>query len=127
MSGIHREFAEHSLETYPGARPVKQTTRRLSEPKRLAVGAEIDRLLKANFIREIKISTWLANPVLVPKKNTNILCMCIDYTSLNKDFPKDNFPITSDRSNHRLDSQMPAPLFPRRLLGLSADPDEEGG
>ena len=83
MPGIPREFAEHSLETYPGVKPVKQTTRRLSEPKRLAVGAEIDRPLKANFIREIKISTWLANPVLVPKKNTDILRMCIDYTSLN--------------------------------------------
>ena len=71
----------------------RQTTRRLYEPKRLAVGAEIDRLLKVNFIREIKISTWLANTVLVPKKNTDILRMCIDYTSPNKHFPKDNFPL----------------------------------
>ena len=30
MPGIPREFAEHSLETYPGAKPIKQTTRRLS-------------------------------------------------------------------------------------------------
>ena len=93
MPGIPREFAEHSLHINPGSKPIKQTTRRLSEPKRLAVGAEIDRLLKANFIREIKISTWLANPVLVPKKNTNILRMCIDFTTLNKHCPKDNFPL----------------------------------
>lgn len=93
MPGIPREFAEHSLEIYKDAKPIKQTTCRLSEPKRLAVGEEIDRLLKANFIREIKISTWLANPVLVPKKNTDILRMCIDYTSVNKHCPKDNFPL----------------------------------
>ena len=89
MPGIPREFAEHSLETYPGAKPIKQMTRHLSEPKRLAIGAEIDRLLKENFIREIKISTWLANSVLVPKKNTDILRMCIDYMSLNKHCPKE--------------------------------------
>ena len=93
MPGIPREFAEHSLHINPGSKPIKKTTRRLSEPKRLAVGAEIDRLLKANFIREIKISTWLANPVLVPKKNTDILRMCIDFTTLNKHCPKDNFPL----------------------------------
>ena len=81
MPGIPREFTEHSLEVYPSAKPIKQTNRRLSEPKRLAIGAEIDRLLKANFIREIKISTWLANPVLVPKKNTDIHRMCVDYTT----------------------------------------------
>ena len=31
--------------------------------------------------------------MLVPKKNTNILCMCVDFTSLNKCFPKDHFPL----------------------------------
>ena len=93
MPGIPREFAEHSLEVFKDAKPIKQTTRRLSEPKRLAVGEEIDRLLKAKFIRQIKISTWLANPVLVPKKNTDILRMCVDYMSLNKHWPKDNFPL----------------------------------
>ena len=50
-------------------------------------------MLAANFILEIKIATWLANPVLVSKKNTYKLRMCIDYTSLNKSCPKDWFPL----------------------------------
>ena len=33
------------------------------------------------------------NPVLVPKKNTKVLRMCIDFTSLNKHCPKDHFPL----------------------------------
>ena len=84
MPGIPREFTEHTLQILPNARPVKQTMRRFAEPKRLAIGQEIDRLLAAKFIREIKKSDWVANPVLVPKKNTDILCMCVDFTSLNK-------------------------------------------
>ena len=45
---------------------------------------EINRLFDANFIHEIKESTWLANTMLVPKKDTDILRMCVDFTSLNK-------------------------------------------
>jgi hypothetical protein len=47
----------------------------------------------AKFIREIKQATWVANPVLVPKKNTTTLRMCIDFTNLNKHCPKDHFPL----------------------------------
>ena len=42
--------------------------RRFAEPKRLAIGQEIDRLLAANFIQEIKKSDWVANPVLCQRK-----------------------------------------------------------
>jgi hypothetical protein len=65
----------------------------LSEPRAEAVGVEVNRLLDADFIREIKESEWLANTVLVPKKDTDILRMCVDFTSLNKQCPKDHFPL----------------------------------
>jgi hypothetical protein len=34
---------------------------------------------------------WLANPVLVLKKNNNEWSLCVDYTDLNKCCPKDHF------------------------------------
>jgi hypothetical protein len=43
----------------------------------------------ASFIREVFHPEWLANPVLVRKKNTNEWRMCVDYTNLNKHCPKD--------------------------------------
>jgi hypothetical protein len=54
---------------------------------------ELHRLEKAGFIREIKASTWVSNPVIVPKKNTEVRRVCVDYTSLNKHCPKDPFPL----------------------------------
>ncbi|KAK1603720.1 hypothetical protein QYE76_027393 [Lolium multiflorum] len=45
------------------------------------------------FIRELKEAEWVANPVMVPKKDTTALRMCIDYTGLNKHCPKDHFPL----------------------------------
>jgi hypothetical protein len=43
------------------------------------------------FIREVFHPEWLANPVLIRKKNSNEWRMCIDYTDLNKHCPKDPF------------------------------------
>ena len=68
MPGVPRELAEHKLHIRPGSKPVKQPLRRFSEEKR-AIGEEIAKLLAAEFIMEVFYPEWLANPVLVPKKN----------------------------------------------------------
>ena len=90
MPGIPRNLAEHSLKVHKDARPVKQAMRRFSGPKRDEISREIDRLLNAKFIREIKDSDWVANSVLVEKKKTKKLRMCVDFTALNKCCPKDH-------------------------------------
>jgi hypothetical protein len=87
MPGIPREVAEHSLDILPHSRAVQQRLRRFDEERRLAIGAELRKLLEAGFIKEVFHPTWLANPVLVKKKNGKWR-MCIDYTSLNKACPK---------------------------------------
>ena len=72
MPGIPREVAEHALDIQAGSRPVKQRLRRFDE--------------------EVSHLEWLANPVLVKKKNGKWR-MCVDYTSLNKACPKVPFPL----------------------------------
>jgi hypothetical protein len=64
----------------------------MSEDIILAAKAEVQRLLDANVIREVKYLEWLANVVLVPKKNGKMR-MCIDFTDLNKVCKKDLFPL----------------------------------
>jgi hypothetical protein len=89
--GIPREVAEHSLDIWSGSKPVKQRLRRFDE-KRRAIGKEIRKLLAAEFIKEVFHPEWLANLVLVKKKNGKWR-MCIDYTGLNKACPKHPFPL----------------------------------
>jgi hypothetical protein len=48
--------------------------------------------LVAEFIKEVFHPKWLANHVLVKKKNGKWR-MCVDYTSLNKACPKHSFPL----------------------------------
>jgi hypothetical protein len=93
MPGVPRELVKHALNVDLKARPVKQPLRRFDEPKRKATAAELHQLENASFIREIKTSTWVSNPVIVPKENTDVLRICVDYTSLNKHYPKDPFPL----------------------------------
>src|SRR3954464_13803942 len=102
MPGIPREFAEHALRIKPNTKPVKQALRRFSEPKRIAIREEVNRLLDAQFIRETKKAAWIANPILVPKKDTDVLRMSVDYGPVNKDCPKDHFPLP--RINQIIDS-----------------------
>ena len=61
MPRIPRELAEHSLNVLKGYKPVKQTLRRFSEPKRQAMGEELAKLIEAGFIKDIKHPDWLAN------------------------------------------------------------------
>jgi hypothetical protein len=93
MPGVPREIVEHALNVDPKAKPVKQPMRRFDEPKRKAIASELHTLENAGFIREIKASTWVSNPVIVAKKNTDVQRVCFDYTSLNKHCSKDPFPL----------------------------------
>jgi hypothetical protein len=64
----------------------------MSDEKTEATKAEVHRLLEANFIEPIVYPTWLTNVVMVQKKSGK-RCMCIDFISLNKACPKDNFSL----------------------------------
>jgi hypothetical protein len=92
LVGVSRTVIEHSLGIDPSVRPKKQRLRKMSDEKTEAVEAEVHRLLQANFIEPIAYPTWLANVVMVQKKSGKWR-MCIDFTSLNKACPKDNFPL----------------------------------
>jgi hypothetical protein len=68
LQGFNRDIIEHALDINPNMRPKKQRQRKMSKDRILAARAEVQRLLDANVIREVKYSEWLANVVHVPKK-----------------------------------------------------------
>jgi hypothetical protein len=92
MLGVSRDVAEHTLNIKPGSKLIKQGMQRFNEEKRWAMDEELSRLLAAGFVKEIQHPDWIANPVLVPKKNRKWR-MCVDYKNLNKVCPKDSFPL----------------------------------
>jgi hypothetical protein len=91
MSGVPRELAEHKLKVYPQARLIRQKLRCFTLDKREAIRGELVRLVAPGFIREVLHPEWLANHVLVLKKNKVDWRMCVNYTDLNKHCLKDPF------------------------------------
>jgi hypothetical protein len=90
MLGVPKELIEHSLSVHAQAVPKEQRLRRFAQDKREAIKRKIAKLLAAGFIKEIIHPEWVANPILVKKKN-NEWRMCVDYTDLNKHCLKDQF------------------------------------
>ncbi|XP_013658896.1 uncharacterized protein LOC106363748 [Brassica napus] len=92
MPGIDIGITCHELNIDPTYRPVKQKRRKLGPERATAVNEEVERLLKVGSITEVRYLDWLANPVVVKKKNGKWR-VCVDFTDLNKACPKDYFPL----------------------------------
>ena len=92
IPGVPREVIEDHLVIHPHARPIKQKVRKKALEWQQFVPEEIKKLEAAGLVRGVLHPTWLANLVLVHKANEKWR-LCIDFTDLNKDFPKDPFPL----------------------------------
>jgi len=92
MPGLSRDVVEHRLPLLPGAKIVKQAPIRFSPNIILIIKEEVERLLKAKFIRTARYVQWLSNVVPVMKKNGK-LRICIDFRDLNNATPKDEYPM----------------------------------
>ena len=57
-----------------------------------AIKDEVQKLMEAKFIREVYYPDWLTNVVMIKKANGKWR-MCVDFTDLNKAFPKDSYPL----------------------------------
>ncbi|KAK0595554.1 hypothetical protein LWI29_007808 [Acer saccharum] len=92
MLGVDPKVISHHLSTNPEFRPVVQKRRLFNPERSVAIKKEVEKLLSAGSIREVKYPEWVANVVLVKKKNKQWR-MCVDLTDLNKACPKDSFPL----------------------------------
>ncbi|KAL0410687.1 UNVERIFIED_CONTAM: Transposon Ty3-G Gag-Pol polyprotein [Sesamum latifolium] len=92
LHGISPDIITHQLNVNPETKPVKQNKRMFGAKKSEAIKDEVEKLLKAKYIRPVQYPEWLANVVLVPKLNEKWR-LCIDFTDLNKACPKDPFPL----------------------------------
>ncbi|KAM1176055.1 hypothetical protein ACFX2I_028337 [Malus domestica] len=93
MPSIDPKIACHKLHVNPAVKPIIQKKRSFAPERVAIIEAEIGKLLEAKFIEEIVHSTWLANVVLVMKKENSKLRVCVDYTDLNKTCMKDPYPV----------------------------------
>ena len=90
--GVDPNFICHHLNVNPSVTPRKQPPRHLSKDHSNAVRDEVRKLKQVGAIKEVFYPEWLANTVVVKKKNGKWR-VCVDFTDLNKAYPKDPFPL----------------------------------
>ncbi|XP_070031970.1 uncharacterized protein [Nicotiana tomentosiformis] len=93
ITGIPPKVTTHKLNKDPLHSPIKQKKRKQGAFKNQMIQDEVQKLLKIGLIREVKYPDWLANTVVVPKKNEKWR-VCVEYTDLNKACRKDSFPLS---------------------------------
>ena len=92
MPEIDLEFIVHKFNVNPLFPLKKQKPRRSAKEHVEVVNQEIKRLKEAGAIKEAFFLEWLANAMVVKKKNGKWR-VCIDFIDLNRAYPKDPFPI----------------------------------
>ena len=70
--------------------PKRQSSRRSSKEHVEAIKEEVNKLKQVGAIKETFYLEWLANTVVM-KKKLGKWSICVDFTDLNKTFPKDHF------------------------------------
>ena len=69
VPGVDLEFIVHRLNVDPSFPPKKQKSRRSEREHIEAVRSKVQKLKEAGAIKEIYLPEWLANTVVVKKKN----------------------------------------------------------
>ncbi|KAM2459301.1 hypothetical protein TB1_007452 [Malus domestica] len=93
MPSLDATLVEHRMPINEGYKPVKQAPQRMSKEIEEKVKEEIERLVKAGFIRPAKYVEWLANIVPVLKAVTKAVRCYVDYRNINGATPKDEYPM----------------------------------
>ena len=90
--GVDPSFICHHLNVNPSVTPKKQPPRCSSKDHSDAVKDKVMNLKQAGAIKEVFYFEWLANTVMVKKKKWEVANV-VDFTDLNKAYPKDPFPM----------------------------------
>ncbi|KAK0573196.1 hypothetical protein LWI29_010045 [Acer saccharum] len=69
MLGVDPKVISHHLSTNPEFRPVVQKRRLFNPERSVAIKKEVEKLLSSGSIREVEYPEWVANVMLVKKKN----------------------------------------------------------
>lgn len=83
---------EHKIPLKPEEKPFQKKLRRINPIILPTIEKELKKLLDAHIILPLRYSTWVANLVLVRKKNGEIR-LCVYFQNLNKSSLKDNYPL----------------------------------
>ena len=92
LKGVEPSVCKHKIPMREDAKPRKQRPYTYNDTFAKKIKEEIDKLLEANFIYEIKHTNWVSPIVVVFQKNGK-LCVCVNLKQVNAVTIRDNYPL----------------------------------
>ena len=118
--GVDLSFICHHLNVNPSITPKKQPHRHSSKDHSDAVRDEVKKLKQAGAIKEVFYPEWLANTMVIKKKEWEIASVCRLY-ELEQSLCKRSFLPTSNRPIGRCNSRPSSDDFLRSLPRIPPD------
>ena len=92
IPGLGMDIVVHHLPIKEDCPPVKQKVHRMRPEMSEKIKAKVLKQFNVVFLAVTSYPQWVANVVLVPKKDDKVQ-MVVDYRDLNRASPKDDFPL----------------------------------
>jgi hypothetical protein len=92
LRGFYPVLIQHSIPIKEGIKPIRKKKRPINPALEETIRKELEKLLKVGIIFLVKYSEWVSNLVLV-RKTTGQIRLCIDFHALNWASIKDHFPL----------------------------------
>jgi hypothetical protein len=93
LHGFDPTIIQHAIPIKEGVKPVRQKHRPINPALEETIRKELEKLLNVGIIFHVKYSEWISNLVLV-RKSTCQIRLCIDFHALNRASVKYHFPLT---------------------------------
>ncbi|KAL3681519.1 hypothetical protein R1sor_024475 [Riccia sorocarpa] len=93
LLGVDPNRCQHRIPLREGSRFVVSKPYRLNPYMADLVKKELDKLLECDFIYPSEETEWASPILIVPKKDTGKIQVCVDFRSLNQQTIPDAFPI----------------------------------
>jgi hypothetical protein len=92
---------QHKITMKEDVKPVQQKLRKFHPSLEPQIKAELEKLLDAKIIFEVRHYVGVSNIVPI-RKNSGVIRLCVDFRNLNKYSKKDNYHVPQMEKNLQL-------------------------
>ena len=84
---------EYTIKMKENAKPVKHSQRKIAIPLQEQVKTELDELERQGILRQVTIPTPRISSLVVTKKKSGKIRLCLDPKDLNFEIERENYPL----------------------------------
>jgi hypothetical protein len=92
LKAYRGDVIQHAIPLVEGSKPFRKKLRHINPKLASQIQKELQKMVDVGIITPIRYSSWISNLVVVRKKTSDIR-LCVDFRNLNQLSLKDNYPL----------------------------------